>query len=195
MGFVRLTQTDGSFGLPVAGRKPDVVLREGVRVSDLTEAERQAVGLATLHEEVVPDHYDPGEPSDQLDAGGVHRTYPGKTVNVPRLQAAVRDEAERRIADGIVLASGIRFRCTTRYAVRIKELAESPVDDFPVEVTTGTGAVLAMSAPADAEAVRVAARDYIRQVLEASRTLQSEVAAGSFFDEPRNWAGWPGDGA
>lgn len=129
------------------------------------------------------------------DADGVTGTYTVTNLTEEALAKVIRAEAERRIDAGIVLQGGLRFRCKTEYLVRIKELAETPAGDFPFNGKTETGQPLQLPDQSAAQSVRVAARDHIKAVLEASADLQDQALAGTFTGNPKTWAGWPSDGS
>ena len=102
MEFARLTpDPSGGWGLPMAGRAPDKVIRQDddgtrVRISDLPESERRDIGLASIDDQHPPAGSVAGAAVETLTAAALVITYPDAEA-LPVTAAEVKAEAYRRI--------------------------------------------------------------------------------------------------
>ncbi len=100
----------------------------------------------------------------------------------------IRAEAERRIAAGLVLSSGVRFRCDDQSIARLTGMASSTV--WPKTFKTQDGITVTLDNQVQAQAVFAECDAYITAVLAASATLQDAPPV-----DPTADVHWPGDGS
>lgn len=165
------TEWVSEWGLPVVREIADRVIRKGengpVWISDLSEQERQEIGLASLSIEDVTGYHH-GTPQDDLDPeSGVTRTYPEKTA-IPVTAERVKAEAYRRII-GIVPEWKQR-NLTARATVLLKKGEANWSEDEAAEWAAGE----AIWAQVDA-------------IRDASDTLEGKSPIPQDFTDDRHW--------
>lgn len=99
---------------------------------------------------------------------------------------AVQEEAERRIDAGLVLSSGVRFKCDDKSISRIHGMKDSTA--FPVTFKTSAGVTVTINNATEATAVFNEAAAYVAAVLAASATLQDNPPA-----DPQDDQHWPSE--
>jgi len=186
----------GAFGLPSIEDISDKVISTDdagnpVRISDLTEAERQAIGIAALTVEDTAG-YTPGAASEALSASGVARTYPGKTL-IPVTVGQVQAEAERRITAGTTI-SGVQFKCDDQSTNRLEGMhgrfvrAEAASESYSATFRTESGAEVTITSAAQAQAILDAAIDYVALILSKSAALQAMDPIPQDYTDNRYWS-------
>ena len=124
-----------------------------------------------------------GTPLTQADIDAAFAQY--GNVRGARL---VRAEAERRIAAGLVLSSGVRFRCDETSLNRIDAMARSAI--WPKTFKTAGGVTVTLNSKSEIEAIFDECDRYVTDVLATSATLQDNPPS-----EPCDDTHWPDDGA
>lgn len=189
------TAPAGSYAREVAGLGP---IPNPAR---LTAAERESFGIP----EVIAGVYDAASEivtgADFTRAGdGTIQMVGGKVTEVlvtealPAAEiaaaeaAAISAEAERRIAVGLVLSSGVRFRCDTLSMTRLTGMKASTV--WPKTFKTAAGVTVTLNSQAEAQAVFDECDAYVTDVLASSASLQDAPPVDVMDD-----ANWPSDGS
>jgi len=109
------------------------------------------------------------------------------TVEYP-ISRDISDEAERRIAVGLILSNGVRFRCDNKSIIRITVIKDRPSDRFPQSFKTSAGVDITIPTIDDAVMIFNQVADYVAAVMVASATIQ-DTLPDDFTDNKH----WPSD--
>jgi len=200
--FTKLTDNgDGTFGLPTIDDVPDTRIGtaengDPVLRSTLTEAERQAIGLASLTVEDTTG-YTPGQKSETLSAEtGVSRTYPSKTA-IPITAAQVQVECARRLALGFDYdfadARGVHAIGTTEKDMEgwreVTDLANALVNTNDTSTTIGIVTETGPCAVTGAEwqAILIAAAAFRQPIWAYSFALQAQSPIPQDYTDDSHW--------
>lgn len=198
--FCKLTDNgDGTWAAPAIDDIDDKVISTGedgnpVRISDLTEAERQAIGLASLTVEDTAG-YTHGDAVETLSASGLSRTYPDKTP-IPVTVEQVQAECARRLALGFDYGfedgRGVHTIATTDKDMEgwreVTDLANARIstsDTTAITIATETG--VCQVTPTEWQGVLKAAAAFRQPIWAYSFALQAQDPIPQNYTDDEHW--------
>lgn len=154
-----------------------------VKLSDLTDTELNTIGVARNVEDDVTG-YDPGAPTYEFVNEVLQITYPSKTQTLITADE-VKAEAERRIAAGLILSAGFRFKCDEKSIGRLTGMKTSTV--WPKTFTTSAGVTVTLNNTTEASAVFDECDVYVTAILADSATLQNTDPIPQDYANDSHW--------